>query len=471
VGLYAILIQVVGNSKVSVLLFALPVGLGLVLVPDSKRVLMALLVLSLSFSARFRLTPGGEFQAGAEASIAPMDVPLLILAALAFAELCLSPRKLRLRLRRFGITFALLLLVYLLSLVRSPNRSLALLQVVRLLRMGLLVLVIKYYVRNRQDVVFVASLLLISVILQGALAVIQTLFHTSLGLGFLGERDTVWVISYGGVSISRAGGTMGHANALACYIEALVPLALALLIARVRGTLRILSLIALPVGMIGLFLTFSRAGWGASLIGLAAVLLLSGVLGVTRRSKVLIVTLLVAIGLGMTIAVLWNVISQRVSVFGSNSWLVRTGTVQVALEMIRQNPWLGVGVNNYMAVAPDYVPFDMHAMFGELIAHNLFYLVAAETGFVGLLAFVALLWATVAEGYRAAKAKCAPLSHVAIGILGGIVALLAHGMFDWLFFYDPIYVLFWFQAGLLLAIRDIVAQNPIPKPSETGRPI
>jgi O-antigen ligase len=479
-GLYAVLIWAVDNNRLSVLLFALPVGLGLLVLPNRSRVLMALLVFSLSFSARFRLAPGAEFQAGAEASIAPTDIPLFALAMLAFAEGCLRPRRIRFYVGRFGLAFVALLLVYLVSLGYAHDRGLVLLQIIRLLRMGLLVVVVRHYVRDRQDVVLVTFLLLLSVILQGALALVQAFFHTSLGLGFLGERDTIWVVSYGGVNISRSGGTMGHANALANYLEALFPMALALLLGRTpldrgQSRLRTLAWLALPLGLIGLFLTFSRAGWGSSLVGIAVVLLVSAAIGAARRTKVILTALLVSACLGIVVALLWEPISQRVSVFGSNSWLVRTGTVQVATEIIKQNPWLGVGTNNYMSVAHEYVPYDMHAMFGELIAHNLFYLVTAETGLSGLLVFVFLLWSVISVGYKAAKAKVQPLSYIALGILGGIAALITHGLFDWLFFYDPIHTLFWFLTGFLVAILDIasrekgtVVNSSLPTTQTTG---
>jgi O-antigen ligase len=334
--------------------------------------------------------------------------------------------------------------------------------------MGLLVLTVRYYVQTRQDVVYVTSLLMLAVAFQGVLSILQALFQVSLGLGFLGERDTVWVISYGGVSISRAGGTMGHANALANYIEVLFPLSLALLLARARGFLRWLSLVALVFALIGLFLTFSRAGWGASLIGIGVVLLLSGAFGVIRGSKVIAVGLFLSAALGIATLALWPTISQRVSVFGSNSWLVRTGTIQVATQMIREHPWLGVGINNYVQLAPDYVPWDMSPLFGQLNAHNLFYLITAETGFLGLAAFVLLLWTILTAGYKIARSKRDYLSPVVIGILGGLLSLVAHALFDWLFFYDPIYALFWFQVGILVAIRDIVRRERIARPQAAG---
>jgi putative inorganic carbon (HCO3(-)) transporter len=163
--------------------------------------------------------------------------------------------------------------------------------------------------------------------------------------------------------------------------------------------------------------------------------------------------------LGVFTFLSWGIISQRVSVFGSSSWFVRTGSFQVAAEMIKRNPWLGVGANNYLAVAPQYVPFGVSKVFGDLIAHNLFYLVTAETGLVGLLVFLIVLWAIMAEGQKVARADDRLLSVIAIGTLGGIWALLAHGMFDWLFRYDPINTIFWFQVGLLIAIQNVMSRD------------
>jgi hypothetical protein len=458
-GLYAIYTQAMGDFRLAVLLVALPLGMGLFVLPNAPRVLMTLLVFSLSFSARFRLASGGQFYAGAEAAIAPLDLPFLGLLLIWFADTCISGRELRLKPGRVAKPFSVLVGVYLLSLAPAQNRALTMLEVVRLLKMGLLVLVIRHYVRNRQDVVYVVNIVLICVILQGGLAILQTVFHSNLGLGFLGERDTLWRLSRASFNVSRAGGTMGHANALANFLETLLPLALVCIIGRVRGSLRVFALVAFPVGMVGLFLTFSRAGWGASLIGMGAVLLMTGAFRIVRRSRLVFAVLLILLGLGIVAFLLWGVISQRVSVFGSSSWLVRTGSFKVASNMIEQKPWLGVGANNYLAVAHQYVPFGVSGVFADLIAHNLFYLVTAETGIVGLLVFLMLLWEIMAAGQRVAGAYDQPLSFMAIGILGGIVALVAHGMFDWLFRYDPIYTLFWFQVGLLIAMQNVLSRD------------
>jgi O-antigen ligase len=455
IGLYAIYAQAVDNYRLFVLLLALPISIGVLVLPAAPRILMTLLVLSLSFSARFRFLGGGEFYAGAEAAIAPLDLPLFGLALLWLADTCISGSRLKFKLGRTGKAFLIVLGVYILSLVPAYDRGLTMLAVARMLKMGLLVLVVRHYVRSERDVIFIVKLLLIGIILQGGLAILQTVLHSTLGLGFLGERDTFWVVSSGSISIGRSGGTLGHANALANYLEVLIPLALALLIARIRGPLRILSLAALPLGMIGLFLTFSRAGWGASLVGIGAVLLMMGVFGGIRRSKVIFIALLALACLGIIALLLWGTISQRIDAFGSNSWLVRTGTIQIAVKMIGQNPLLGVGGNNYLMVAPQYVPSGTSQIFGDLIAHNLFFLVAAETGLIGLFAFSILMLAIALTGRKVAMAQYQLLSAVAVGTLGGILALVVHGMFDWLFFYDPIYTLFWFQVGLLLAMRDI----------------
>ncbi len=458
-GVYVIYAQAVENDRLGVFLLALPVGFGLFSLPSAPRILMSVLVLSLSFSARFRLTGNGGFYAGAEAAIAPLDIPLVGLALIWSAEACISGRNFKIRLGSVGKAFLLLLGIYLLSLVYSHERTLTILAAIRLLKMGLLVLIVRNYVKSRQDVIFIISLLLICVVFQSMLAVFQTVSHSSLGLGFLGERDALWQISLGNVRFGRPGGTMGHSNALSNFLETLSPLALAFLLGRSSGFLRALSLVAFPAGMIGIFLTFSRAGWGSAVLGVGAVLLMSSVFGTMHRSKVILFGSVLLICLGIFGLLMAGIISQRITTFGSSSWLVRTGTIQVASNIVKQHPLLGVGVNNYMVVASQYVSPGLSPLFGGLIAHNLFYLVAAETGITGLAVFLALMLTIMLEGRRVIKADREIFSTIAIGILGGIVALLIHGMFDWLFFYDPIHVLFWFQVGLLLAVRDILSQN------------
>jgi putative inorganic carbon (HCO3(-)) transporter len=151
------------------------------------------------------------------------------------------------------------------------------------------------------------------------------------------------------------------------------------------------------MAVLPLLLTLSRGGW----LALIASLAMLGLFGWTRFSKS-------RLGLGAAAAfviVLLLIpfaatIGERLYGDDRGSASSRMPLNMLAGAMIVDHPLLGVGANNF-AVAMK--PYLAHHYSGEFvyIVHNAYLLVWAETGTVGLLAFVWFLLAIVREGIRA----------------------------------------------------------------------
>jgi O-antigen ligase len=455
VGLCAVVVGSLDNWKLALVLFVLPVSLGLLTLRDASSVLFALLLVSLSFSARFRPLGGAFHPGGAELALGPIDFPLMGLALLWLLELSRIPHIAKVPVRQVVLPFALFLSSHVLSIVPAPNRGLALLEILRLLKMALTVLIISRCLDSEKKIALAVRVLLLTVVLQGALAVVQSVFRASLGLGVLGEHE-YWTISKGGITFGRAGGTLGHANVLANYFEVLTPIALALILSGARGRLRLLAYGAFLSGVMGTFLTFSRAGWASLLFGLSLV----GFQHRKRLPRRQILAIILVIGLvGAAIGVLFNdIVVARFTTFWEGSRLVRTITAQTALRMFRSHPFLGVGANNYLAVSAGYVdPYVTPGLskMAAAVVHNVPLLYAAELGLFGLVAFVWLVLSLIRLARQISR-RAAPFpASLSTGVLAGMIALMAHGMWDWLFRYDPVFTLFWFSVGLLLALVNV----------------
>lgn len=467
IGIYAVIIGTLDNWKLALVLLVFPAFLGVVVLRDAPKILFSFLLVSLSFSARFRL-PGNDFHpGGAELAIAPIDFPLFIFALIWLLQLLKEIRVTRPPVKSLSWPFMLFLASHLLSVIPASNRGLALLELLRLLKMILLAVVVSRYLDSRKKIVFAVQILLLTVILQGALAVIQSVFRTSLGLDFLGEHQ-YWTISKGSIAIGRAGGTLGHANVLANFFEVLTPTGFALILYGVKGRLRLLAGGALLAGIIGTFFTFSRAGWISLAIGLSLIVL-------RYRKRLLrprIVLALLATGLvvGFIGLVFKDIIAARFTVFWEGSRLVRVITAQTALNMLRSHPILGVGANNYLAVSKAYVEPGLTPGLSQIAAavvHNVILLYGAELGLFGLVSFLLLLWSLVRLARQIIQRADPFLASVSAGVFAGVIALIAHGMWDWLFRYDPVYTLFWFNVGLLLATGNILSRERKTKNVET----
>ncbi|GIV84953.1 MAG: hypothetical protein KatS3mg052_1960 [Candidatus Roseilinea sp.] len=106
---------------------------------------------------------------------------------------------------------------------------------------------------------------------------------------------------------------------------------------------------------------------------------------------------------------------------------------QAALRMIEAGPWLGVGFGNYAAAYPAFRLLPWENALGH--AHNYYLNLFAETGAVGLLAYLALWTTIVAVTWQAARrgGLSAFSSALCAGILGAWTHLAVHHLFDKLY--------------------------------------
>jgi O-antigen ligase len=101
------------------------------------------------------------------------------------------------------------------------------------------------------------------------------------------------------------------------------------------------------------------------------------------------------------------------------------------LWMIRDHPWQGVGIGNY---GPEYDAkyYTSPFMVAQVHAHNYYIHIAAETGVIGLAAYLLLIGGVLTTGISAARrARHDPFARaLAIGGVGVVVAVAAHNLFE-----------------------------------------
>ena len=118
-------------------------------------------------------------------------------------------------------------------------------------------------------------------------------------------------------------------------------------------------------------------------------------------------------------------------------------------------PWLGVGPGNYAQIYPQVRLPQWEDALGH--AHNIYLNVAAETGLIGLVAYLALIVTALAfvwQQLRAAGRITATYSRwraaLMVGILGILVHLCLHNVVDNLFVQGMV-----LQVGLWLALAHV----------------
>lgn len=132
--------------------------------------------------------------------------------------------------------------------------------------------------------------------------------------------------------------------------------------------------------------------------------------------------------------------------------LERLAFWQTAVRMAEAEPWLGVGFGNYTAVYDKYALINWTTPLGH--AHNYYLNQLAETGILGLSAYLLLwlliLWHNVQLGRRLPW----PERGLALGLLAAWTALTVHQLVDKLYV-NNIYV----QIGAMLALQQILANE------------
>lgn len=231
----------------------------------------------------------------------------------------------------------------------------------------------------------------------------------------------------------RLQGGSGDPNVFAAALVAATAVAAGLLFV-IRSALAKL-LIATCIALFGVGLIGSQSRGGA----IAALVAILVALAVLRRQRARVLAAVSAVAL---VAAFWMVSSprdlQRFTMFDDQGDS-RTELWQIAWRMTIDHPILGVGLNNYVPHAPEYVLFPGTIQFITLIierpvvVHNTFLQFAAESGVIGAALFLTLIgvcWHAMLRAGRLFE-RSGAVGHAALArcLFVASVALLVAGFF------------------------------------------
>jgi len=240
-------------------------------------------------------------------------------------------------------------------------------------------------------------------------------------------------------------------NNLASYLVMMLPLQLWWLRYRSGKRWKALLAVGVVIELLVLAQTNSRSAW----CGLFASLL---ILAVLVRCPV-VVMLGVAFGFGLSI---WSKSGSWTNVFSLDPGRVEGW--QVAWQMFRDHPVMGIGLGTFMANYLAYVPVLVGDWSRPQYAHNCFLQLLAEGGVVGLAAFTLVVGETIWSAWRATAIAEDSATHLLAVLLASLVACLVNAMFDTGLYSLAIAELFWYLLGLTagLAWRANPARTASP---------
>lgn len=209
-----------------------------------------------------------------------------------------------------------------------------------------------------------------------------------MDIGFFGEQPYtsaalgIKKIDFFGAVKIPAYGTFPHPNVLAGFLVISLMLILSYTI-RDRALRRIkltslISLISLILGVIALFLTFSIPSWIVCLVFLLFSL------------KKLWDKKLVFLTIFLFLLIAFLTVSLKGSIFSRSSLSKRLELNRIALKMWQSSPIFGAGLNNFVVRIEEFGRVKANYRFLQPV-HNIFLLVLAETGLVGLTGLISLI--------------------------------------------------------------------------------
>jgi len=350
-----------------------------------------------------------------------------------------------------------------LSMASAPSPNLSLFEIVQMLKMYLGFLYIANNIKSRKEIQFVVAFLLLGLFLESLLGLAQYKFDRPFVPSVLGGPEKLGYIRLGR-PLSRISGTWASYNDFAWYLTFMLPISMSLLFSRIKGIYKSMCGLALVAGIGALICTLSRAGWISFVVAALIVLLLNfsktkGRTGLNNFATTIVAILIIIFIIITVNPQFLNIVNRRVFSDDYDSARSRIPQMQIASNIIRTYPFLGVGINNYTEVMQDYDTIETRlASITPYQVHNIFLQVTAEMGIMGFAIFIWLILMVYKEGLSYIKISEGPMSNIVVGLIAGITAFLIHGLVDAASLGNHLFLIFWFLAGIVIAIRKIESQ-------------
>jgi O-antigen ligase len=284
-------------------------------------------------------------------------------------------------------------------------------------------------------------------------AVIRPLL-TGLVLGLCLQAGMTVYERYG-LGILQTGGSFGSQNLLG-LVSNLVALPLfALLLSGRTGWISIAGPLA---GCVIAVLTTSRATLGLAGAGLGLIFLISARRGMTARKAAIGLAGAIVLGALSPIAIS-SFETRFTEAPASQTYDERAAFIRAAEAILDDHPF-GVGANNYVVMANIKGYLQRAGVIPTVTSrsapvHNVYWLTAAETGYLGLAALLFLFFpplkAALACGWRNRDDDRGDLL---LGLGVSLLILYIHCYFEWIFFLAPVQFIFAITLGMIAGLTQ-----------------
>ncbi|MEO8606477.1 MAG: O-antigen ligase family protein [Chloroflexota bacterium] len=336
-----------------------------------------------------------------------------------------------------------------LSLLAARNISYALYQLWIYATLMALYFYLANNITSQKELIFLVALFVLGL-------VIQNFIIELLSLGILNT-------DMAGGALQRATGTFRSPNVAGGYLAEIFCILLACLALKLPQWQKMVLGAVLLLTAYNLVGTESRGAWLVAAIGVVVI----AIVGIAKKwigTRSLAVALM-----AVTIFAIFfsGTIINRWTADDNGSADARGPLAQIAFNMIRANPIVGVGSNNFGVVLFDYVEMDQFSAWLHIV-HNDWLLVWSETGTIGLIFYVAFWLASIVQAIRLVRSPHPVYAVIATGILASMLGTSMFMMVE-RYSWRNLLELVWIETALLSAMVRLQKQESEPgaeKPSD-----
>jgi O-antigen ligase len=279
---------------------------------------------------------------------------------------------------------------------------------------------------------------------------------TGMVLGIVVQSG--YAVSARAAGAIQTGGSMVHQNLLGMMSHLVIMPSFALILANRYTKIGIAGVL---FGVLAVILTASRASIGFAAGGLVLVYVLSVLRRPTRRKGSL--GILFAVGLTVAYPFAQSSLQRRfdstaIARADADGYDERAAFQRAANEMIKDHPF-GVGPNMYVTMANLHGYSQRAGVIwnkGSRSAnvHNVYLLVTAETGYLGIAAFLFLLGSALFTAFSTIwRFRADPRSDLLVGVGVGLLVVATHSLFEWIFVTYSAQYIFAIACGLIAGVR------------------
>ncbi|KAA0234412.1 MAG: Protein TolB [Acidimicrobiales bacterium] len=226
-----------------------------------------------------------------------------------------------------------------------------------------------------------------------------------------------------------------------------------------KGTvLRILALAFVPIALTPMFFSMTRAP-----LAVVSVPLIVLIVWAVRKQWLSIKVVLLVLLIGCVGLVVFN--QQVAGVFGTNfsggefreQWDARWETNIVGYRMIKDEPLIGTGINNFQRHLMEYL--ENNLLFYGHPSHNFYILMTAESGFLGLFAVLIIGITFFVLAIRLSRVKDRFLASIGVGATVAFVYLTLEEMFSFSLKQDIPLAFYWVICGVVVACLKMAGED------------